>query len=118
MKKILLTTFGISLLSLLTVWGNQIPVEGTWSPKGPRSPVQVPEPPAAFIEGGELSVCFTDALSDLIVTVTGSNNVVVFQDVVSGNSGYTLNIPLAEGSYLLTMEHKAYGYLYGDFIVE
>jgi len=48
MKKILFTIWGITILTLLQVLGNPIPVEGSWSKKGPRSPFEVPAPPAAF----------------------------------------------------------------------
>ena len=102
----------------MVVWGGNIPLEGTWDPIGPRTPIQIPEPPSAFVKGGEVLICFEDALTDLVVTITGSNGSVVFQDVVSGNSWYTLIIPLTPDSYTLTMEHKAYGMLAGEFLVE
>jgi len=118
MRKILVTTLGISLLSLLSIWGNPVPIKGSWDKSGPRSIIQVPAPPTASIEGGELAICLTDALSDLMITVTDSNGSVVYQEVVSGKSGYTLMIPLSSGSYTLTLEHREYGVLSGEFIVE
>jgi len=118
MKKSVLITLGISILSVIVVSGNPIPTQGTWYPNGPRTPVQAPEPPSAYVKGGEVLICFEDALTDLAVTITCASGSVVFQDAVSGNSGYTLIIPLPSGSYTLTMEHKAYGMLAGEFLVE
>ena len=118
MKKFLFAFLGATFL-MLSVLGNPIPIQGTWSNKGPRSPVQVPEPPTAFVEAGELVICFTDALSDLIVTVADVNGTVVYyQDFVSGNGGDTVVMPLASGNYLLTLEHRDDGFLRGEFKVE
>jgi hypothetical protein len=120
MRKLFLSVLGISLLSMLPliISGNPVIIKGTWGPGGPRSLIIVPAPPTVFVENGELLICFTDAISDLAITVSTENDELAYQDLISGNSGYTLIIPLPPDSYQITLAHKQYGMLTGQFDVE
>jgi len=117
-KKItILTLIGI-LCSLLSVYAaeNKIPVKGEWSEQGVRSLVSVP--PTASLDENVVFIEFTSALSDLTITIAGTNGFYYQETISSGpNSSYQVPQTLPEGEYTLYLTHS-YGTLTGVFEVE
>lgn len=104
--------------SLFPVYADNIPIEGEWDTgKPPRS--LIPMKPTASLEGNIITIGFSDALLDLIVTVSDNSGLVCFQETISSesNSIYQLPYSLQEGEYTLSLTHR-YGSLIGFFEVE
>ena len=95
---------------------NFILMSGEWSDIGPRS---LPIPPAAFVEGNEVTVSFTEALTNVTILVTDLDGVTLYQETISPPSDADYKIPywFDEGEYLLTLRHFK-GKLSGSFTVE
>lgn len=101
----------------ITFASDRIDTKGTWGNNRIRS--IIPEYPEAYLNGNTLSILFTDALTDLTVSVTDANNQVVYMACISAESNeiYVLPCVLSEGEYLISLSHH-YGQLDGVFTVE
>jgi hypothetical protein len=81
--------------------------------------IQDPAQPSALFMQNVLSIYFTDAVSDLEVTVVDPRGGVVFQELISGGDNGIVSIPLEvrSGTYVLLLSQPFYGELTGKFSV-
>lgn len=113
-----LVTFFILLTAFMNIqvsYGDKIPLQGHWDDEDYRSITALS--PTLSLEDNILSVQFVDALTDLTVTVINDSGMIVYESVISGDSGETFNIFLEGmplGSYQICLDHKL-GYLTGNF---
>ena len=93
-----------------------INLTGNWSDVGPRS---LPIHPEAFVEENEVTVCFTEPLTNITILVTDPNGVTLYQETISppNNTDYKIPYWFDEGEYLLTLSHFR-GKLSGEFVID
>jgi hypothetical protein len=105
-------------LASLNLCADEIPTEGVW--KDGKTRTCLPDPPTAYIESSVLSIHLAAALSDLTITVTDENGVIVFEECIStyeDNVTHSIQMGLANGEYHLTLTHY-YGTLQGEFALD
>jgi hypothetical protein len=91
--------------------------QGTWSPKDYRSPNPTNQVenlqalPSVSTANGVLFMSFLTDLSELKISVATAKGSVIYETLVSGNSGLTLPVRLGlqAGSYLLFLSHPKLG---------
>ena len=67
-----------------------------------------------------MSVHFIDALDDLAIHIMDNTGNIMYENVLSGGTGYIINIPLdgiETGAYQVVMTHKL-GWLVGEFEIK
>ena len=117
--------FGCMLLSgfvcstQLSFAGN-IPFDkDKWNSLDNRMPSELMSPEAS-IDGNAVTIHFIDGLTDLTVCIADLHGNIIYNDVISGESGSTYTLPVdleMNKTYQIQLVHKA-GYLYGTFIAE
>ena len=81
-----------SFLSITFAYGDDIPAHGKWDDERYRS-IHV-LPPTLSIEGNILSVHFTEALNDLTIRIMDHAGNIMYENILSGETGDIINIPL------------------------
>ncbi len=116
-KVTIFTLIGVFCSLLTFAAKDKIPVEGEWNEKDLRSIFS--GPPAVSLEGNVVYIEFKRALSNLTVTIAGTNNNFYYQETISSgpNSSYEVPYTLPEGEYTIYLTH-GYGTLTGVFEVE
>lgn len=96
---------------------SEIRLMGKWAGKGPRS--VTPLPPSAFLQGDQVTLYLPNTLLGLHITITDSNDIIVYEGVLAGIADSWLPIPhlLEAGEYVLEISH-AWGTLTGSFEIE
>jgi hypothetical protein len=118
--------FFAGLFTSLVFAENPIYIKGTWDDTYDLRSISLhghaktPAPPIVSIEKDILLVYFTDAVTDLTVTVGTTRGRIIYVNTISGKDGSTLPLPLglSSGEYLLSLTHPTYGTLVGRFSIE
>lgn len=100
-----------------SMYADRIPSKGKWGPQDIKS--IFPAPPAASIDGNNLTITFTSPLTNLTVQVKDITGTVVYEECISATSpqAYTIPLNVENGEYTLNLIHR-YGYLTGSFVIE
>ena len=107
-----------SFLSITFAYGDDIPAHGKWDDERYRS-IHV-LPPTLSIEGNILSVHFTEALNDLTIRIMDHAGNIMYENILSGETGDIINIPLdgiETDTYQAVLIHKL-GWLVGEFEIK
>ena len=107
-----------SFLSITFAYGDDIPAHGKWDDERYRS-IHV-LPPTLSIEGNILSVHFTEALNDLTISIMDHAGNIMYENILSGETGDIINIPLdgiETDTYQAVLIHKL-GWLVGEFEIK
>lgn len=118
MKRLICLLVCLLLPTIITVADN-IPTIGVWEEDGISRQSFAPARPLADINGSILSIISPDALSDLNVTITDYDGIIIFQQSYSFAAGEEIELPvsLQDGEYILVMTHY-WRYLMGEFEVK
>lgn len=114
---IFLVICGVFCAQSTSASNERILTKGTWGQEDIRT--IFPAPPAASIDGTNLTIDFIHPLTNLTVQIVDNTGSVVFEELISGSAqeSYTIPLNLQCGEYILNMSHR-YGFLTGSFVIE
>lgn len=104
-----------SFFSVTFAYGDDIPTHGKWGDEYYRSITALP--PTLSIENNVLSVEFMDALDDLTIRITDEAGNIMYENVLSGETGEITHISLVgmgSGTCQVILINK-HGWLIGEF---